>query len=223
MNSQQTAQSYHSAFTQQLDRNGDWADSDFDQRHNFVSYAVWTPAPPTGPRWLNVALRGWSVSGLAAARSGLPFTVYANQVTGLFSDPIINERADLLNPAQAFISAPGPGGKYLLNPAAFASPAGVVGNTGRNEFTGPGLFNSDVSLSRAFRLPRLREGARFTVRADAYNFLNHANLNNPQSNLTAPGFGLASAGRMETASGFPLLQPLHESARIVQMMLRLDY
>ena len=220
--SQQSASPFFSAFTQQFDSNGDWANSDFDQRHNFVSYAVWMPTPRPGSRWLSFALRDWTISGLAAARSGLPFSVYAPQ-TNFTSGLIENERADLLNPAQAFISTPGSGGSYLLNLAAFRYPAGVVGNTGRNEFTGPGLFNADASLSRAFRLRMLRESARLTLRADAYNVLNHANLNNPNSALGSSTFGLALAGRTETASGFPLLPPLHESARIVQLMVRMDF
>ena len=80
--SQQSASPFSSAFAQQFNSSGDWANSDFDQRHNFVFYAVWTPAPPPGPRWLNVTLRDWAISGLAAARSGLPFSVYAMQQSG---------------------------------------------------------------------------------------------------------------------------------------------
>ncbi len=216
--SQQSLLPFRSAFTQQFNNNADWADSDFDQRLNFVAYGTWSP-------FLR-ALRNWTVSGLVAARSGLPFSVYAIQTTGFIGDNIVNERADLLNPAQAMSSAAGPGGRFLLNPAAFALPSSTVGTSGRNEFNGPGLFNSDVSFARAFRLPLPRESALLTLRADAYNFLNHANLNNPSPMnlaLGSPDFGLAQRGRIETASGFPLIQPLHESARVVQILLRLDF
>ena len=61
------------------------------------------------------------------------------------------------------------------------SAANVVGNTGRNEFTGPGLYNVDFSLARSFSVPHLGESTRFTIRADAFNILNHANLNNPDN------------------------------------------
>jgi hypothetical protein len=221
--SQQNMLPFFSAFTQQFNSKADWADSDFDQRLNFVTYATWSPSFRPASRWLSRALRNWTISGLAAARSGLPFSVYSSQTTGYIGDPIVNERADLVNAAQASISTPGPGGRFLLNPAAFALPSGTVGTSGRNEFTGPGLFNSDVSLARAFHLALPRESALLTLRADAYNILNHANLNNPDSMLGSPTFGLAQFGRTETASGFPLLQPLHESARIVQILLRLDF
>jgi hypothetical protein len=221
---QGSAPSFFSAFTKQFDSNADWASSDFDQRRNFVFYAAWSPALPPRATWLNRALRNWTVAGLAAKRSGMPFSVYANQTTGFTSALIVNERADLLAGVQPSISAPGPGGRYLLNSAAFISPAGAVGNTGRNEFTGPGLFSADASVARAFPLP-VRESARLILRADAYNVLNHANLNNPDSRWS-PGsatFGLALAGRVEGASGFPLLLPLRESARIVQLMARFEF
>jgi hypothetical protein len=215
-----------SAFTRQFDSNGDWANSDFDQRLNFVAYATWFPQVRFASRRLNYALGDWTISGLAAARSGLPFSVYASQTTGFIGDPIINERADLTDPAHAMTSVPGPGGRFILNPAAFSLPSGTVGTSGRNEFTGPGLFSSDISLARAFRLPLRREGSVLTLRADAYNFLNHANLNNPSRAVSQVGdtnFGLAQFGRTQSASGFPLIQPLHESARIVQILVRVDF
>jgi hypothetical protein len=213
--SQQVATPYRSTFTQQFDSNGDWADSDFDQRLNFVAYAVWTPHPVMETRWLNATLRNWTVSGLAAARSGLPFSVIVDQT--------FNERADLINPSQAGISRPGAGGRYLLSAAAFSQPAAAVGTAGRNAFSGPGQVNVDASLARSFHIPRTPERARLTVRADAYNVLNHANLNNPDSFLGSPTFGLATYGRTELASGFPLRAPLRETARTIQLMLRMDF
>lgn len=216
---------FSSAFTTQFNSSGDWANSDFDQRQNLVLYFVWTPAIQHREGWVNRALRDWRISGLSAIRSGLPYSVYASQQTGRMTEYIINERADLVNPANPSISQAGPGGRYLLNFAAFSDPAGIVGNTGRNAFTGPGLFSADLSVARAFPLPFLREQARLILRADAYNALNHANLNNPDS-FWIPGsttFGLALAGRAEIASGFPLLAPLKESARIIQIMARLEF
>ena len=220
--SQQNQTPFFSAFTQQFNSNADWANSDFDQRLNFVAYAVWTPHPVIASRWLDVTLRNWALSGLAAARSGLPFSVYANQTTD-FSSPIINERADLIDPAQAGISVPAAGGRYLLNASAFSLPAAPVGTSGRNAFTGPGQVSADVSVARSFHIPHMPERARLTVRADAYNALNHANLNNPDSFLGSPTFGLATYGRTESASGFPLLAPLHETARTIQLMLRVEF
>ena len=97
----------------------------------------------------------------------------------------------------------------------------MLGNSGRNSFAGPGLFNADVSLSRVIRF---QERARLVIRADAFNFLNHANLNNPSvTDIGTPGFGQASFGRQEEKTGFPLLTPLLESARQIQLLLRIEF
>jgi hypothetical protein len=61
------------------------------------------------------------------------------------------------------------------------------------------------------------------VRADAFNFLNHANLNNPNALLGSSSFGIARYGRTGFASGFPALTPFNETARQVQLSLRIEF
>jgi len=114
------------------------------------------------------------------------------------------------------------GGVQLLNPAAFQdNPNG--GNEGRNAFTGPGLYNIDLSLSRSFGLKHLGEAGRLVLRADAFNVLNHANLNQPNTILNSSQFGVATYGRQGLQSGFPALTPLNETARQVQLLLKLEF
>ena len=214
----QSATSY-SSFTRQFASSLDRGNSDFDQRQNLVFFAAWQ---------LPGALRAWTVGALGALRTGLPFSVYsgpvANQPYG--SEIIDNPRADLVSPAQVYTSQrdPGGGGRILLNAAAFqpAQP-NSVGTSGRNAFTGPGLVNVDASLSRSFHARAWKESFLVTVRADFYNLLNHANLGNPNANLGQPEFGVAQYGRTEAAGGFPLLEPLSESARQIQLTLQIHF
>ena len=112
----------------------------------------------------------------------------------------------------------------MLNAKAFAeAPASRQGNSGRNAFSGPGLYNVDISLSRSFPLRWLGESGRLTFRADAFNFLNHSNLNNPQPLIGQDDFGVAQYGRQGRQSGFPAVSPLNETARQVQLILRLEF
>ena len=218
--------SFRSAFAQQYDNQGDRGNSDFDQRQNLFLLGIWRSDAR------RLLTRGWQVSFLAAFRGGFPYTVQAPQIGSVPGTALVeNERADLLNPAMVYLQppTPAPGGKIVLNEAAFGSPAaGLVGNTGRNAFRGPGLYNLDVSLGRSFSVPRLgvlriREGTRFTIRADAFNLLNHANLNNPDALVGDPNFGLATYGRLGTASGFPAVSPVNETARQIQLLLRIEF
>jgi hypothetical protein len=216
----------HAAFTEQFNPNVDRGNSDFDQRQNLVIFSYWNlPAPLQSSKFATV-FRGWVVSELAAFRSGLPYTVYgtSNAIAG--EGQLIGNRANIVNPSQAVLANPVPvaGGQQLLNPAAFSEAApSVLGNSGRNAFTGPGFYSMDVSLARSFGLRWLGEGGRLTFRADAYNFLNHANLGNPNSEFTDPissQFGIATFGRQGTPSGFPAVSPLNETARQIQLSVR---
>jgi hypothetical protein len=85
------------------------------------------------------------------------------------------------------------------------------------------MYDLDASLARSFSIPKMPEGTRFTVRADFFNILNHANLGNPDNTLEDLNFGIATFGRQGTASGFPAVTPLNETARQIQVLLRLEF
>ena len=219
----QTAGSpFISSFTRQFASSLDRGNSDFDQRQNLVFFFAYQAPSIVRSGRIGVLMRDWTVSALGAVRSGLPFTVYANaDYTAAIPEIFVNQRANLVDPSHAYASQPTIGGKILLNSSAFANPGpNVIGSSGRNAFTGPGLFNTDLSLARAFRV---RESLRLTLRADFYNVFNHANLNNPNSFFGSPDFGTALFGRSEMNSGFPLLAPLKETARQAQLFLRLEF
>jgi hypothetical protein len=214
-------------FTRQFDSRVDRGNSDFDQRHNLVVLSIWEipalfPASRAAP-----VLRGWQFSQLAAVRSGFPYTVNAPSPVSLEGgDPLLNNRADLADPAGASAFATVDGGRRLLNAGAFRIPAGGrLGSSGRNNFTGPGLFNIDLSLSRSFAVRTLGEAGRVTLRADVFNVLNHANLNNPEPFLSSDNrtFGVALYGRKGRSTGFPAVAPFNETARQVQLLLRVQF
>lgn len=198
-----------SAFTQQFASGLDRGNSDFDQRHNLVAMGVWS---------LPGRLRGWKISGLGALRSGLPYTAYAN-----LGSPLYNARANLIDPNNWSADQAVAGGKLILNPAAFQNPPdGIVGNTGRNAFPGPGFYSVDASVSRSFHPRHLPESSHIIVRADVFNFLNHANLNDPSTAL-GTGFGVALYGRQTQAYGTPILTPLQETSRQIHLMARFEF
>ena len=69
------------------------------------------------------------------------------------------------------------GFRQFMNPAAFTTPAaGSFGNSRRNNYTGPGLTQLDMTLSK--QIP-VTERFAFEFHADVYNILNHPNYANP--------------------------------------------
>ena len=218
----------YAAFSRQFDSNGDRGNSDFDQRQNLFFLSIWDLRPLFTGSKAAVLFRDWKFSQLAAFRSGFPYTVFEPAIFDP-ANPVIlyNARADVINPGSAVLANPMPvtGGKLLLNAAAFAQSPEWIGREYR-----PERVSRTGSLQhRHFREPVLsptpvrREAARFTFRADAFNLLNHANLNNPQSLINQPNFGVATYGRQGAQSGFPAVTPLNETARQVQLILRLEF
>jgi hypothetical protein len=62
-----------------------------------------------------------------------------------------------------------------------------LGNTGRNQFRGPGYIQDNISLAKSFRL--YRETA-LEARVDAFQLSNSPQFNNPNvSSITASNFG----------------------------------
>jgi hypothetical protein len=215
------------AFTQQFNPNADKGNSDFDQRHNLVLFSYWNlPGAWQGSK-AGVLFRNWTLAGLAAFRSGFPYTVINNASAVIAgSGALLNPRPDLVDPRAAVLSNPIaiPGGKQLLNAGAFAGVSDRLGTAGRNALIGPGLYNIDLSVGRSFAIPLLGESGRLTFRVDAFNFLNHANLNNPDSLLgDTDTFGQALFGRQGRQSGFPAVTPFNETARQIQMLLRIEF
>jgi hypothetical protein len=222
----ESARSEYATFSTQFDMRGDRGSADFDQRHNLVFFSIWDLPRVFDGRKLGYVFRDWRFSQLAAFRSGFPFSVRQSVTDAVNAISLFNARADVVDPAHVMLDprAGAPGGERIVNPAAFAvAPSWRQGNSGRNAFRGPGFFSVDISLARYFSLPWLGEAGRLGLRADAFNLLNHSNLGNPQPLIEQPDFGVARYGRQGLSNGFPAVSPLNETARQIQLMLRLEF
>ena len=65
--------------------------SDYDTRHAFKLYGIWSPRIFRGNNWAERLAGGWSISGILNAHSGFPWSPVYNQndLTGGF-DPVFN-------------------------------------------------------------------------------------------------------------------------------------
>jgi len=112
----------------------------------------------------------------------------------------------------------------LLNPAAFCNPGDTPGQLGRNSLRGPGFWNVDASIGKAFKLRWLGENGGMQFRADLFNVLNHANLGNPQIAQTGFGtFGQAFYGMHAAPPGSVSVVPLDEVPRRIELQLRVYF
>ena len=92
-----------------------------------------------------------------------------------------------------------------LNPATQAanSPCitlnyNALGNAQRNAGIGPGYADLDLSGEKE---TKIFEGLSFTLRADAFDILNHPNFGQPSGNVQSTTFGQITATRFATSDG----------------------
>jgi hypothetical protein len=160
------------------------SNSDFDQRHRWVTSAVFqTPGAHRGDSAWRYFTGNFTVAPIIEYSSGRPYTV----ITG--TDYRLNLGASNGRPSvgaggtttSAFLPGVtfGVPSQCLTNSgtqfgvAGIAPPFGCTGNLGRNPFTTPNFFQLDLRLSRRFPL-----GERFKldVIADAFNLTNRLNV-----------------------------------------------
>jgi hypothetical protein len=143
-----------------------------------------------GKDWSGVTqalLGGWNVSAILTVRSGLPGTTTAGWGTGssLQNSGFSFERPDVVAGQAPLASNPDWDG--WLNKAAWKPAAlGTFGNAEIGQWTGPGYYNLDMGVDKNFDLG----GSKFiTLRAEAFNVLNHPNKGLPNRDFGGADFG----------------------------------
>lgn len=133
--------------------------------------------------WAGRIAGGWQISGIASLYTGTPllFTASGSQLNAPGTTQVPDETAP-------FHKLYGIGtSKLWFDTSAFKQPVGsVLGNMGKNVYSGPGSVTFDASAFRTFPVGR-RVNLQF--RADAFNVLNHPAFNNPNTSLTSASFG----------------------------------
>ena len=164
------------------------ASAGFDRRHVFQ--LGWVYDLPFGPGKKYVStgvaskiLGGWEFSGIESCYTGTPFTIGASGTS--LNAPGNTQTAD-----QVLLDVARPGnvgpGQYYYNPAAFAPvTAERFGTSGRNTLVGPGVWNTDMSISRIFPI---RENLKFEFRTEFYNLPNTSHFNNPDTTVNDSSF-----------------------------------
>jgi hypothetical protein len=191
--------------------------SDYDLRHRLIVNFVYELPFGHGRAYLTNGLLsqvvgGWEVSGLSTFQSGHPFDIYSaadSEYTGLSNRPDIV--GDPSIPADAPRNQVGP------PISAFGTqPFGRPGNLGRNVFTGPRYYDTDIDLAKTFTI---NERFNLQFRAECYNIFNRIQFANPDVNgdtTSLPGTFGQSLSTMTEPDGTT-------SARQLQLALKLRF
>jgi hypothetical protein len=207
-----------------------YGNSDYDARHRLVIAPIYqVPYHATSnifsPR--NLLLAGWQVSGIVTFASGHPFDIsyqggesyaaYCSSDYFYYTCPDVpNQIAPLkkLNPHNAASAIKGQlfdgtvsDGTAATAGASFADETpGSFGNISRNKYSGPGIDNTNMQVSKDFRYSNEHPARIIELRLESYNVFNHTNFNNPGGNPDngTSSFGVitsAAAGRQSVLSG----------------------
>jgi hypothetical protein len=199
---------------------------DFDRTHTFVQSYVWQLPFGKGQRWVQSGIGGmilgdWQVNGVFTLMSGRPIT-FGTTVSANASGNSLTP--DMVGEFKVLHGVAGPGGSDLwFDTSAFRQPLDADGKTphwgnmGRNNVSGPGLFNIDLSLFRKFRIT---ERFRGELRAESTNFTNTPAFGNPNTTVGSADFGKVTG----TLAGLIANQGVGGTgSRSVQLGLRISF
>lgn len=177
--------------TWEINTRRNYARNDFDRKLTYVQSFVYALPAGKGQKWLtsgpaSYVLGGWQTSGVLTLTTGTPITLGASGSS--LNTPGEAQTPNEIAPLQILhgINV----GNPWFNPASFTQPTGVTfGNTGRNFFSGPGLYSLNLSL---FRNIRVTERFKVELRAETFNFTNTPQFSNPATSITSSTFGVVT-------------------------------
>lgn len=183
----------------------DYGPSDYNAPNDLVVWGSYVlPIARHAQGLEREALGGWQIGGVMTMHSGFPWTPVTGQSVVTPAGPSLSPLAPtayyggvIINPTQSQWLKPGGifplGASHYFNITS-SGPPGI----GRNSFTGPGFWNTDMNFAKNFALP-FAAGAELTVRADFFNIFNQLNyapfgFDSASTNTGSAQFGMATAG-----------------------------
>jgi len=161
------------------------------------------------PDWRRYLVDGWSVSGTGTVASGDP--IYLTPLFNNTGGVVQALQVDAVPGVDPHVSNPSPA--LWFNPAAFVQPPDfTIGDVSRtlSNLLNPGWQNWDMSLNKRFAVAGDRT---LEFNAAAFDFLNHANWNDPDNVIGSATTPNVDAGKIIGSRG----------GRVIQLGLRLSF
>jgi hypothetical protein len=197
-------------------RSLNYGNSDYDFRNNLSANYVWQIPYKPANKVLNGVAGGWSLAGTVFARSGEPYSVY--QAASNFMSNAAGSYV-LGNFNGGAVASCNKGNDSCLTADQFAF-GNQFGTQSRNDFRGPKYINTDLSVTKKFKLT---ERTNFSAGASFYNILNHPNFSSPSGNYSSGTFGQILSTATPPSSPYGNFQGAAVSGRIIQTMLKLEF
>jgi hypothetical protein len=171
-----------------LDKN--FALAGYDRTHMFqLGFLYELPFAKNSKSVLGRIVQNWQLNGIGAAYSGTPFSITGTN--GALNCPGCGRGDFLLINVQGDpkpTGTPGSAEEPWYDKSLFSQPSGAnvagFGNSKRNQFRTPSVWNVDLGLFRSFPVGRFRP----EIRIEANNVFNHTSWGRPNRTFTSPQF-----------------------------------
>jgi hypothetical protein len=216
-------------------RQFNYGNADYDVRH-YISMNYYWELPfqklfhATGA-WQKV-YRGWVVSGTVFHRTGLPFTVVDtgstnNFIAGGYGGMVWATQIapGVFNCGANSATDPtgGPSATPCLLAASFTSNAANFGAQTRNQYRGPGFFDSDFTIMKNTGISKHWEAAQLGIGFQFFNVFNHPNFDQPVNDTNSAFFGSVTRTVNTPTSILGSFLGGDASPRLIQLTVRLTF
>jgi hypothetical protein len=201
-----------------LERN--FALAGYDRTHVFqMGFIYELPFAKQSKNVLGRLVQGWQINGIGSAYSGTPFSIVGTNTA--VNCPGCGQVNINVSGDPKPTGTPGSTTEQWYDRSAFSQPTGVdlsgaFGNSARNQFRSPSVWNVDLGLFRSFQAGRFRP----ELRIEATNVFNHTNWARPNLTFTSPQFMTFSAA---AAHQFNATWGTGTRERTVTLGLRLEF
>jgi hypothetical protein len=162
-------------------QNPEWSNSDYDQRHRFVTSLLWAPTFRTENSVLNYVVNGFGFSGIITISSPLPVNAL---MSSTFSPSLT-----IAGVKYTGIDGGATGGAQLNA----SNTASRIPNYPKNFFRGPTQVRDvDFRITRDIKL--YRERYKLQIIGEAFNLLNHTMF----TTVNTAAYSYSSSGATDT-------------------------
>jgi hypothetical protein len=202
-----------------------YGNSDYDVRHNISANYVYSTKANWSSGLLNQTIGGWTVAGTVYFHTGYPWSATSSKARGSLGNVTglrtATPLAEFVQTPQEFGGCSDPN-TPCVNTSEFVASGtqSGFGNYARNSLRGARFFDTDLNLTKNFKLT---EHMGFAIGASFFNILNHPNFDLPLNGATSGGFGsiINTVSPATNPYGAFLSVPL--TGRIVQLNGRITF
>jgi hypothetical protein len=213
-----------SSITSQIDPYNlrhNYGNADYDTRHYLNGNYLYMLPYFRGPRAVTA---GWELSGTLFLHTGLPFSASESDFVAASGNVGGSGIAQVApTPGTSRHCGSSAARTACLSASSFpaaGSASSLFASFDRNQFTGPGYFDTDMTLAKSVPV---HEGVAVKLGVSAYNLFNHPNFATPVSNVFSPQFGQSLSTVSPPTSIYGSFLGGDASVRIVQLTGKITF